>query len=54
VYRDGTHEGPALVKDKEWWQNCEVLVGFLDAYERLGDEKYFDAFLRTWNLIIST
>lgn len=49
VYRDGPHEGPALVKDKEWWQNCEVLVGYLDAFEKLCDEKYFDAFYRTWD-----
>ncbi|MDD4689142.1 MAG: AGE family epimerase/isomerase [Eubacteriales bacterium] len=48
VYRDGSHNGPALVYDKEWWQNCEVLVGYLDAYERIGDEKYFDAFYKTW------
>lgn len=49
VYRDGPHEGEPLVRDKEWWQNSEVLVGFLDAYERLGDEKYFNAFYSTWN-----
>ncbi len=49
VYRDGPHEGPAIVKDKEWWQNCEVLVGFLDAFERLGDDKYFEAFNITWD-----
>lgn len=48
VYRDGPHEGSAYVFDKEWWQNCEVLVGYLDAYERQGDSKYFDAFLKTW------
>lgn len=48
VYRDGPHEGPPLVRDKEWWQNCEVLVGYLDAYERLGGEQYLDAFLKTW------
>ena len=48
MYRDGVHNGPALVYDKEWWQNCEVLVGYLDAYERTGDEKYFDAFYKTW------
>ncbi|MCX8130607.1 MAG: AGE family epimerase/isomerase [Clostridia bacterium] len=48
VYRDGPHDGPAIVEDKEWWQNCEVLVGYLDAFERLGDEKYLKAFLKTW------
>ncbi len=49
IYRDGPHDGPALVRDKEWWQNCEALVGFLDAFEKSGDEKYFEAFYITWN-----
>ena len=49
VFRDGPHEGAPLVRDKEWWQNCESLVGFLDAYEQLGDEKYAEAFLLNWN-----
>ncbi|MGX8700913.1 AGE family epimerase/isomerase [Caproiciproducens sp.] len=48
VFRDGPHEGAPLVRDKEWWQNCEVLIGFLDVYERLGDEKYGEAFIKTW------
>jgi len=48
VYRDGPHDGYAIVHDKEWWQNAEVLVGYLDSYERLKDEKYFDAFYKTW------
>jgi mannobiose 2-epimerase len=49
VYRDGPHEGEAYIKDKEWWQNCEVLVGFLDAYEHHGDEKYLDYFIKQWD-----
>lgn len=48
VYRDGPHTGEPLVKDKEWWQNCEVLVGFLDAYQHEGDERYAQAFAKTW------
>lgn len=48
VYRDGAHQGPALVRDKEWWQNCEVLIGFLDAYQALGDERCWDAFESCW------
>lgn len=48
MFRDGLHDGDALVYDKEWWQNCEVLIGFLDTYERTGEEKYFDAFYKTW------
>lgn len=49
VYRDGPHHGRALVLDKEWWQNCEALVGFLDGFERFGDEACASAFLRTWS-----
>lgn len=48
VFRDGPHEGAPLVRDKEWWQNCEVLVGFLDVYDRFKDEKYAEAFIKTW------
>ena len=51
VYRDGPHHGPAFVMDKEFWQNAEVLVGFLDAYEITGDERYAEAFLLTWDFI---
>lgn len=49
VYRDGPHAGPALVQDKEWWQNCESMVGFLDAFEHFKDERYAEAFLGVWS-----
>jgi mannobiose 2-epimerase len=49
VFRDGPHAGPAYVTDKEWWQHCEALVGFLDAYLHTGDEACFEAFLSTWS-----
>ena len=49
VYRDGPHVGPAIVHDKEWWQNCEVLVGFLDVYQLFGDVRYWEAFKKCWN-----
>ena len=49
VYRDGPHDGPALVQDKEWWQNCELMVGFLDAYEHFADDRYAEAFLAVWS-----
>lgn len=51
VYRDGPHDGPALVKDKEFWQNAEALVGLLDGYQQFGDEKYADAFIRQWSFV---
>ena len=51
VYRDGPHDGPAWVKDKEFWQNAEALVGFLDAYLLIGDPTYVEAFELTWDFV---
>ncbi len=48
VFRDGPHEGAPLVRDKEWWQNCESLIEFLDSYEHTGDSRYLDAFIKNW------
>ncbi len=44
VYSEGPHDGPARGKNKEYWQQAEGLVGFLDAYMILGDEKYLDGY----------
>ena len=48
VYRDGPHAGPALVHDKEFWQNAEALVGYLDVYEITRDARYLEAFELVW------
>lgn len=48
VYRDGPHQGAPLVRDKEWWQNCESLVGLLDTYEVTKEDVYLQAFLKNW------
>jgi cellobiose epimerase len=44
VYRYGPAAGPAENKDMEWWQQCEALVAFLNAYQLTGDQKYWQAF----------
>jgi cellobiose epimerase len=44
VYRFGPATQPASNKDMEWWQQCEALVGFLNAYQLTGDPKYWQAF----------
>ena len=44
VYCEGPHDGPAREKNKEFWQQAEVLVGMLDAYLMFKDEKYLDAY----------
>jgi len=51
IYRDGRADGEVLIKEKEFWQNSEVLVGFLDGYETFGDERFFAAFENVWNFV---
>lgn len=51
VFRDGLASGEALVLEKEFWQNAEVLVGFLDAYQTFGNERYFEAFEICWRFV---
>lgn len=44
VYCEGPHDGPARERNKEFWQQAEVLVGMLDAFEVFGDTRYLDAY----------
>ena len=48
VFCCGPHEGVSSNRDKEFWENMEVLPGFLDAYEVHEDDKYLDAFFLCW------
>ena len=48
IFRDGTAGGGPLVLEKEFWQNAEVLVGFLDGFELFGEPRYLDAFFNVW------
>jgi mannobiose 2-epimerase len=49
VYCSGPFEGPSNNRDKEFWENMEVLPGFLDAFEVTGKPDYLDAFIKCWN-----
>jgi len=51
IYRDGVGNMPALVKDKEWWQNFEALAGYLNGYKVYEDERYLEAFYLTWEFV---
>lgn len=44
VYCEGPNDGPARERNKEFWQQAEVLVGMLDAALIFGDDKYLDAY----------
>ena len=44
VFVEGPHSGGVYDREKEFWQQAEVLIGLLDAVILLGDEKYFDAY----------
>ena len=51
VYRDGPQDGPALIKDKEFWQNAEAMVGYLEIYRITKDPKYLEAFNLVWKFV---
>ncbi|MCR5432561.1 MAG: AGE family epimerase/isomerase [Lachnospiraceae bacterium] len=34
-----------------WWVECEAVIGFLNGYERTGNEKYLDASKQVWEYI---
>lgn len=44
IYNSGPVAGPVTNKNKSWWQQCEGLVAFLNAFQMTGDAKYWDAF----------
>ena len=41
VFVEGPHSGGVYDKEKEFWQQAEVLIGLLDGVILFGDEKYW-------------
>ena len=40
-----------LITEKHWWVQAEALIGFYNAYQLTGDEKYLDLVLKNWDFI---
>lgn len=51
VYVEGSHAGEVYDREKEFWQQAEVLIGMLDAYRVYGDEKYLEAYQATHRFV---
>jgi mannobiose 2-epimerase len=52
LYNEGSPAGLTNT-DKEWWPQAEAVIGFLNAFEISGDERYLAAALRSWDFIES-
>lgn len=44
VYVEGPHSGGVYDREKEFWQQAEVLIGMLDGYLLFEDERYWNAY----------
>ena len=53
LFVEGERKGNPTERTKEFWQQAEALVGFLDAYEVTGDKKYLDAFVNVHDFVFS-
>ncbi|HVU16896.1 MAG TPA: AGE family epimerase/isomerase [Candidatus Didemnitutus sp.] len=50
VYMEGNAKGPTDPR-KEWWEQAEAAVGFLNAYQISRDPEYFADSMRSWRFI---
>jgi mannobiose 2-epimerase len=44
VYVEGPHSGGVYDREKEFWQQAEVMTGLLDAFIMFRDEKYWEGY----------
>jgi mannose/cellobiose epimerase-like protein (N-acyl-D-glucosamine 2-epimerase family) len=52
VYVEGPHAGGVYDMEKEYWQQAEVLIGMLDAYQMFGKEDYWKVYKNVHRFIM--
>jgi mannobiose 2-epimerase len=40
-----------LIREKHWWVQAEAMIGYLNAYQISGDEKYAERSLNNWSFV---
>ena len=51
LFLESTRFGSHLRTNKHWWLQAENLVGFMNAYQLTGDQKYWDIVKLSWKFI---
>ncbi len=51
VYVEGPHSGGVYDREKEFWQQAEVLTGLLDAFIMFRDEKYWEGYMNVHRFV---
>ncbi|HTQ26726.1 MAG TPA: AGE family epimerase/isomerase [Puia sp.] len=44
-------ENGRMIAEKHWWPQAEAMVGFFNAYQITGDEKYMQQSIRSWQYV---
>ncbi len=53
VFVEGPHSGGVYDREKEFWQQAEVMIGLLDACLLFGKEKYWNAYKNVHTFVFS-